>query len=319
VRGNNCDFVGGTDVGAAGAAGSFGGFSFAITGEDFNFLIRALKSDGVLEVLSRPNITVANNQEANITIGDRVPFLRGSNISDSGQVNSTVEYEDIGIQLDVTPHINPDGYVNLEIRPEISSLNTGSNVQISEGLTAPTFANRSAETVVTVKDGETVVIGGLIQTTEDDRETKVPIFGDLPYLGTLFRATSHSNRRTELLLVLTVNVIRDEHDAYEQSVRLRDQSGFLPDSTKSSPLMGRLRILPDEKSEAEDGSGMEGSRTPIRTVPRKRDRDLYRPSPDVYGPSRPRQVDPPRGPARETYGPPRPNRSAEKVAMQASQ
>ena len=76
-------------------------------------LLRALQSDGSLEVLSRPTILVQNNQEANITIGDQVPFLRSSNVSDSGQVNSNVEYEDVGIILDVTPHINPDGYVLL--------------------------------------------------------------------------------------------------------------------------------------------------------------------------------------------------------------
>jgi len=285
VRGNNFDFVGGTDVGAAGAAGSFGGFSFSITGEDFNFLLRALQSDGSLEVLSRPTILVQNNQEANITIGDEVPFLRSSNVSDSGQVNSNVEYEDVGIILDVTPHINPDGYVLMEIAPEISALNPGSNVQISEGLTAPTFTNRRAETVVTVKDGETVVIGGLIQTQEDIRETKVPVLGDIPGAGVLFRATSNTRRRTELLIVLTVNVIRDEFDAYRTSVKMRDQSGFMPESIKRNPLMQGLRILP-------------GNETPdyiddprfrrLDEEPERQRLEQRPPQPEVYGPPNPR-------------------------------
>lgn len=311
VRGNNFDFVGGTDVGAAGAAGSFGGFSFAITGEDFGFLVRALQSDGSLEVLSRPQITVANNQEANITIGDSVPFLQGSQVTDSGQTNSQVSYEDVGIKLLVTPHINPDGYVNLEVNPEISSLNSGSNVQISEGLTAPTFTKRSAETVVTVKDGETIVIGGLIQTTEDERETKVPIVGDIPYVGNLFRAQTSSRRRTELLMVLTVNVLRDEHDAYVESAKLRDQSGFLPEKVKRNPLMGGLRVLPGESAD------FDPNQEPRRPSVRPSDRPLYGPAPQIYGPAQPGRKEPAGdGPARETYGPPRPT-STESVALTA--
>jgi len=314
VQGNSFDFVGGTDVGAAGAAGSFGGFTFAITGEDFSFLVRALQSDGSLEVLSRPQITVANNQEANITIGDRVPFLQGSSVTDSGQVNSQVQYEDVGIQLDVTPHINPDGYVNLEIRPEISALNPGSNVQISENLTAPTFTKRSAETVVTVKDGETIVIGGLIQTTEDERETKTPIVGDLPIVGNLFRATSSSRRRTELLMVLTVNVIRDEHDAYVESVKLRDQSGFLPEKVKRSPLMGGLRVLPGDEMPADESAPPQRQPRSVRPG----DRPLYGPSPEIYGPAQPgRQKTDQVGPARETYGPPRPLGTEKPIAWKS--
>jgi len=313
VTGHDFDFVGGTDVGAAGAAGSFGGFSFAITGEDFGFLVRALQSDGSLEVLSRPQITVANNQEANITIGDKVPFLRGSTITDSGQTQSQVEYEDVGIKLLVTPHINPDGYVNLEVNPEISALNSGSNVQISEGLTAPTFTKRSAETVVTVKDGETIVIGGLIQTTEDERETKVPIVGDLPYVGNLFRAQTSTRRRTELLMVLTVNVLRDEHDAYVESTKLRDQSGFMPDKIRRNPLMGGLRVLPDDQTDLDQTTPQ---RSP-RSV-RPGDRPLYGPAPQIYGPDQPGSDRPTSdGPARETYGPPTP-RPAEPVAMKGS-
>jgi hypothetical protein len=301
VHGNNFDFVGGTDVGAAGAAGSFGGFSFAITGEDFSFLVRALQSDGSLEVLSRPTLLVENNEEANITIGDKVPFLRGSQVSDTGQVNSQVEYEEVGIILNVTPHINPDGYVNLEVAPEISALNPGSNVQISEGLTAPTFTNRSAETVVTVKDGETVVIGGLIQTQEDKRETKVPIVGDIPGVGNIFRATSNTRRRTELLMVLTVDVLWDEQDALAASAKLRDQSGFLPESVKRSPLMEGLRIRAGEGLEQSPLDDVEVER-PVRRTRRVTDPNapVYGPQPSTYGPKRPN------GAAPAPVGPPIP-------------
>ena len=307
VQGHNFDVVGGTSVGAA---GSISGFSFAITGEDFNFLLHALQTDGSLEVLSRPTILVENNEEANITIGDNVPFLRSSNVSDSGQINSSVEYEEVGIIVDVTPHINPDGYVNLEIKPEISSLNQGSGVQISEGLTAPTFTNRSADTVVTIKDGETVVIGGLIQTQEDFVESKVPVLGDVPYVGNLFRATQSTRRRTELLIVLTVNVIRDEHDAFVESVKLRDESGFMPDRIKRSPLMHGLRILPSDDDEVYP---LDERRSPRRI--RREDRPLYGPAPEVYGPARPGRTGSSGKTGLNTYGPPPRGTKSEPIAL----
>ena len=313
IKGSKHDFIGGVDVGAGGAAGSFGGLSFSITGEDFNFLLRALQSDGVLQVLSRPTILVENNEEANITIGDRVPFVRSSSVSDSGQVNSSVEYEEVGIILDVIPHINPDGYVNLEVHPEISALNPkGSGVQISEGLTAPTFSERSAETVVTIKDGETVVIGGLITTREDQREVKVPILGDIPGLGLLFRAMTSERKRSELLIVLTVDVIRDEYDAYEMSIEHRDKSGLMTDKILQSPLMEGLRILPEE--EVFGPLDEEGERFgPRRREGVPEDRELYGPTPDVYGPRRPQRIkvqDEPETPGEiaRVYGPTPPAR-----------
>lgn len=310
VKGNDFDFVGGVDVGAAGS-GSLGGFSFAITGEDFSFLVRALQSDGSLKVLSHPTIMVENNEEANITIGDQVPIVQGSQFTDTGSTQTSISYEDVGIILQVTPHINPDGYVNLEVKPEISSLNQSSSVQISEGLVAPVFQERSVETVVTVKDGETVVIGGLIQEQEDDSESKVPIVGDLPVVGNLFRAQQNSRVRTELLMVLTVNVVWDEFDAHEHSVRIRDQSGFMPESMKRHELMGKLRILPgddyDERVPAEK---------PVRRP--QPDMPQYGPAPETYGPATPSRSGG-ETTAVERYGPPRTVVASKSVVLSSSE
>jgi type II secretory pathway component GspD/PulD (secretin) len=238
------------------------------------------------EVLSRPTIMVENNEEANITIGNQVPIARGVSVSDSGQTNTQVDYQNVGIILDVIPHINPDGFVNLEVKPEISSL-SASSVSFSEGFSAPIISERSAETVVTVKDGETVVIGGLIETNESESETKVPIMGDIPLIGPLFRATTVNSRRTELLIVLTVDVIRAEDDAYALSVKLRDQSGIMPERMKRNPLMQGLRITREEEEyglgPADDGV----QQTPRQPKDEPSDRQLYGPSPDVYGPKAP--------------------------------
>ena len=280
IKGHDFDFVGGTDFGAA--AGTLGGFSFTITGEDFSFLLRALQTDSKLEVLSRPTLMVENNETANITIGDRVPIVQGSTFTDAGNTSTSVSYENVGIILEVTPHINPDGFVNLEVHPEISQV-SDSSIQLTEGLAAPIFSERSAETVVTVKDGATVVIGGLITDTERDSESKVPFFGDIPGLGVLFRTTNHSVRKTELLMVLTVNVLRTEEDVHAMSIEQRDKTGLLENISRN-PLMEGLRIRAEE-----DGLAPAPADEPAdedRTIERRR--DLYGPTPDVYGPPTPR-------------------------------
>ncbi len=302
VVGDNHDFVVGTDIGASAAGGSLGGFSFTITSEDFSFLFKALQADSLVELLSRPTILVENNEEANITIGDRVPIPRATATSEAGQISSTVEYENVGIILSVVPHINPDGFVNLEIRPEISQL-TAASVQISEGFSANVISERSAETVVTVKDGETVVMGGLIQTREQETESKIPILGDIPLIGFLGRTTNVESRRTELMIVLTVNVIRSEDDAYAMSVKLRDQSGIIPERIKASPLMQGLRILPEETPGLEPL--LEDETLPLRPgqLEPMPDRQLYGPNPEAYGPAVPQRVQIGSATKAEVYGP----------------
>ncbi|NUQ45235.1 MAG: hypothetical protein HUU22_04280 [Phycisphaerae bacterium] len=243
VQGGGFDVVGGTDLGAAGSGG-LGGFTFTITGEDFNFLLRALQTEGRLEVLQRPSIMVQNNLEANITVGQNVPFVRGSQTTDSGQVNAQVEYQEVGIKLDVTPNINPDGWVYLQVRPEISAI-TDSSVPLGNGINAPIFTQRSAETTVVVKDGETVIIGGLIVDSVRESVSKIPLLGDLPaaeFFG--FRTLRHTKQRNELLIVLTPRVVRTVEDARLLSIEERDKSKITP-KMKQSPLMERLRVIPE--------------------------------------------------------------------------
>jgi general secretion pathway protein D len=274
----------GTDLGAAGA--TLGGFSFTITGEDFNFLFRALQQDGRLELLSRPMILAEDNQEAHISIGQKVPFVGNVNILSDGRTQTIVEYEDVGIILDVTPHINPDGYVTLEIKPEISSL-SDSSVQITEGVFAPVFNKREAETTVTVKQGETIVIGGLITSQEEHRENKVPILGDIPLLGELFKAQVTQKEKTELLIVLTPVVVQNERELRELSERERDKDDLMPDSMRRSPLMENLRVGPEDDLLAPEAFQEERPldtdlREEIPAAPSR-----YGPAKPRYGPSKP--------------------------------
>lgn len=200
VQGEDYDVVGGTSLGAAGPLG----FSFTITGEDFSFLFHALQTDSRLEVLSRPVLLVRNGEEGNITIADSVPVVTSSQVTESGSINVTPGREDAGVILTATPHISPDGYVTIALEQEIS--NIGESVQLSESVSQPIISKREVTTNVTVRDGETVVIGGLIQSREGQSETKIPILGDIPGLGFLFRSTGNSSQKTELLVVLTVDL-----------------------------------------------------------------------------------------------------------------
>lgn len=243
VKGEGYDKIFGTDLGATGTGG--GGISFTVTGEDFNFLIRALQTEGNVEILSRPSILVQDNQEANITVGTRVPTVQDVVISTGGVVTPSVTYEKVGVIMTVTPIVNSDGYVSMEIKPEISSLGT-SNVTVASGVTLPTFNERSAETTVTVKDGETIIIGGLIETSDSRSGSKVPLAGDVPILGNLFRSTIKTASKKELLIMLTPHVVRTPEEAKALSVQIRDQTG-LNDNLRKNPMLQGLQVNPDEE------------------------------------------------------------------------
>src|SRR5690606_24882709 len=143
------------------------GLVVQILESNFTAAIRALETEGKLDVLSRPYILASDNQLASITVGQEVPFITNSRITDQGGIINTIEYGDIGILLDVIPHINPDGLVILDVAPEISAL-TGSSVPLNEQVSSPIIAKRSAQSRVGVRNGQTIVIGGVME----DRKTK---------------------------------------------------------------------------------------------------------------------------------------------------
>lgn len=187
-----------------------GGFA-RLMNDDFQVTLRAIAETGKLEVLARPSIIARNNQEAVITIGKEVPFIRNTRVTDTGQTINTVEYEDIGIILRVTPFITSDGQVEMIVAPEISTT-TDETVPISDTIDAPVFAKRSAETVVVTPNGKTVVIGGLMQDQKTESIRKVPLLGDIPLLGLLFQRRITENEKTELLIFLTPQIIEQPGD-----------------------------------------------------------------------------------------------------------
>jgi general secretion pathway protein D len=215
IRDSGNGFQIGTDFGVASATD---GFKFSLIESNLNAAIHALESVGKLDVLSRPYILTSDNKKATITVGEEVPFIRDSRTTDEGSTINTIEYEDIGIILNVTPHINPDGLVIMDVAPEISTL-TGNTVPISETVDAPTFAKRSASSRVAIQNGQTIVIGGLVQDRKTSTVNKVPLLGDIPLVGELFKRTQDSKSKTELLIFITPHVA--------------DQPGVLQNISKS--------------------------------------------------------------------------------------
>jgi len=198
----------GTDFGQIAAQTLAGGGFYQIIGQDVELFVRALQQVGKAEILSRPSILARNNQQATIIVGQEVPFITNTRFDQSGNQINTVQYQDIGIILRVTPFITTDGLVEMIVTPEISALNTRDTVEIQPGVDSPIIDKRSADTVVVTPDGQTVVIGGLIEKRKTDRVRKVPILGDIPILGYAFRRTIKEDVRTELLIFLTPTVIQ---------------------------------------------------------------------------------------------------------------
>jgi type II secretion system protein D len=272
-QGSGYDFVLGTDLGVA--AG--GGFSFTLTGEDFSFLLRALQGEGRTEILARPSIMVQDGQAAMISIGDQVPIVKSASVS-QGVVIPAVDYVDATIKLSVTPIINPDGFVNMMIKPEIKNISASSQ-DLGNGIKAPIINTREAETSVTIKDGETIIIGGLIKGTKTDQETKVPVVGDIPLLGNLFRSTTKRSTKTELLIIITPHVMRAVEDSRKLSEKMRDETGIMDDSIRANPLMQGLQVKPSDAPVKE--------LSPTQTQPSGKEAkdEPFGPELDEYGPS----------------------------------
>lgn len=207
-----------TSLAAAGVATALGVPNLAVSSSDFQLLIRALEEQGRLEVLSRPQILVKNNEAAKIQVGEQISVPDSQQILSSGNQVTSVSRQDVGIILEVTPSISTDGFVSMSVKPEISALSS-KTTQISEDFSAPVIDTRRVQTNVSVRDGETIVIGGLIQTRDDERTTKVPIIGDIPVVGLPFRSNRYQRTKTELLVILTPRVIRSGTAGARDAVR----------------------------------------------------------------------------------------------------
>lgn len=228
---------------------------------NLGLLARALEKEADGNVLSTPNLMTLDNEEAKIVIGQNVPFLTGSysntgNASGSGNSSvsspfQTYERKDVGLTLKLTPQISEGGLVKMKILQEVSSVEETSRNNPA-GLTTN---KRAIETTVTVDDGSIVAIGGLIQESVSDGENKVPLLGDLPVLGWLFKYQQKQRKKTNLMVFLKPTILRDDAaarnvagDRYDYVIGERQrQDGKLPlnaaDAYQSTPAGGLLQQL----------------------------------------------------------------------------
>jgi type II secretion system protein D len=182
---------------------------YQILGANYQATLRLIASAGKAKVLSRPSILARNNQPAQIVVGQQVPLVTSVSYSGlNGTPINAVTYENVGVILNVTPFITSDGLVEMIINPQVSSLDTTTTVPISLGVNAPVIDTRSANTVAVTPDGQTVCLGGMMQTTKASTVTKIPVLGDIPGLGYLFRRTIKSDTQTELIIFLTPHIIQ---------------------------------------------------------------------------------------------------------------
>ncbi len=179
-----------------------------IASDDYTVLIEALDTVGKTNILSSPHITTVNNQEAKILVGSTEPYVTTTTTTPASGPTTTAEsvnFIDVGVKLYVTPMIHKDRNITMKIKPEVSSvtrfLTTGNNNKI------PVVETSQAETTILVKDGVTIIIGGLIKDENVESINKVPLLGDLPIVGFAFRNKDKLTRKTELVIFLTPKII----------------------------------------------------------------------------------------------------------------
>ncbi len=242
-------------VGRVSPTSGIGGFVFSAQSDFFNLLVRALKSQGRIDILSRPQVMTLDQQQARVFVGQNFPIILGSNVTATGVISNNVSYTPVGVQLVITPRITPDGRVVMRVTPEVSST-TPTNVSLGNGVTATAINQQIVDTTVVSMDGETVALGGMISRSDTKNENKVPWLGDLPYLGTLFRYRTQVKAKVELLVILTPHVVRNRMEAdrvlAEESARM---DWMLDDVTRTQGLYGMAPVLHPKAFAAPVGPG----------------------------------------------------------------
>jgi general secretion pathway protein D len=203
----------------------YGGLVLSLASENVSALIRALAENHRIEVLQRPQIMTLDNQPAYVQVGQSVPTITNVSTTTTGVTNG-VTPQNVGLILFVTPRISPDGLVVMQIDAQKSALepeSTGIPIYASNNGTiirSPIIDLTLAQTTVSAMSEQTVVLGGLISKTKNESHRKVPLLGDVPLLGHLFRFDSTSNSRTELLIIMTPHIVRNESEA--DAIRQRE-------------------------------------------------------------------------------------------------
>ena len=198
---------------------------------DINVAVRALQTRGEVRILSRPVLLAQNNQEAKILVGSQRPFVQvfRSLPTDAAVRDQVVQYKDVGTSLTILPTINADGYVNLQVAQEVSTATT--EVQFG----APIISTREASTHLFVRDGQTAVLGGLVDREQDRTRSGIPWLSALPFAGYLFGSTTDSRSSSELFLFVTPHIVDTDVDMNWLRQQMEDRSPQVRDQIPRNP------------------------------------------------------------------------------------
>jgi general secretion pathway protein D len=211
------------------------GFKYTVTGGNLTGFLNLLKQDKNYNVLSTPRIFTSNNVQAVINISQSIPYVVSQREDANGNMTFNYSFQDVGIVLTVTPRISANGMVTLDVNQ------TANDLQGYTSFNAPIVNQRQAQTTVSVMDGETVILGGIIRNTVSSTVKKLPLLGDIPILGNLFRSTDKSKVKTELLVFLTPRIVRTPEDAQiekasqEKQLSKQSQAQIEKDKGKNPP------------------------------------------------------------------------------------
>jgi general secretion pathway protein D len=217
VTATGAAFPAGFSMGIVGAGITIGGITFPTIGS----VIQAYKTDSEVSILSTPQIMTLDNEEAEINVGSNVPYITQQQQSTASTLvgYNTYEYKDVGVILNITPHINEENFIRLKISQQVTKVTSASTSP------TPTTLKRTAKTTVVVKDNETVVIGGLVGDSTEKDAYKIPLLGDIPILGWLFSTHSTSREKTNLYVFLTPHIVRTQKDAAKLYQEKRETMG----------------------------------------------------------------------------------------------
>lgn len=233
---------------AASALAYPSGMGYRLLGNDndIRMMINLINDTTDVEIISAPNILAADNQTSKIEVGEDVPTLSNTTVT---SVNTTqgIEYRKTGVLLEVTPSINDSGVVRMEVQQEVSTVNDKS----IEGINSPVFNNRTATTYLIARDGQHIIIGGLMQTTKNETTSGIPLLKDIPYLGYLFGSKGYKVDKKELIFILTPHVIKSPGDAERITREFAEKVHGLKDTLKKNKI---LREREDIEAEYEDYS-----------------------------------------------------------------
>lgn len=240
-------------------------------------VVNLLQANSNVDILSTPHVMTTDNEKAELSVGDKVPVSKGTAFTGAtgalGGLGASqqISYEDVKLKFTVTPHVNADNDVRCEIEQEVSDVSGNINIG---GVNNPIISQRTVKSVVVTADQRTVVIGGLMQDKKSESESKVPFFGDIPIIGWLFKNWTDTSKKTNLVLLLTPYIVRNEEDFQKiYDLKMKERQAFIDAyftdarrydpyidySKKTGPLGKLVQAMDYEMKRIENGGpGVDG-------------------------------------------------------------